>query len=295
MAKNNVYQEITNIIIDMLNEGTIAWTQSWAINGYTPENAPRNPVTGTIYTGVNSMLLVAYTLRNDYKSPFFVTFKQAKQLGGTVAKGATGHRVVWWNFQKQKDEKTGEDTSYGYLKKFTVFNIEQCEGIDTSKFPDIETYESEFEPIDFAQQLIDDMPDAPQIYHAEQRAYYAPEKDAVNLPQPASFATTDQYYSVAFHELAHSTGHKSRLGRDLTGYKGGKKYAREELIAEMTSAMLCNIAGLSKVIDNQARYIQFWLNALQEDKNMIIWAASRAQKAAQYILNETSDKVAVAS
>lgn len=282
------YQVITDKIIDLLNKGIVPWQVPFATAGFTPRNAPRNLATETVYQGVNSMMLTAIMLTEGYSNPFFVSFKQAKERGGSVKRGETGHKVVFWKFidKDENDDRDGE--SYAFCKYYTVFNLDQCEGITV---PALEETESIFSPIETGQQIVDNMPNAPRLLHGYNgEAYYQQTIDTVHLPDAETFISPEFYYATCFHELAHSTGHSTRLKRDLTGSFGSKPYAREELIAEMSAAILCNHAGIDGTLDNSASYIGGWLRRLQNDQYLIIWAAGRAAKAVQYILNTQEDE-----
>jgi len=169
-----------------------------------------------------------------------------------------------------------------------VFNVEQCEGIAA---PDAEVFTpTEFKPVEAAETLIKGYADGPVIEQGGQAAFYRPATDTVRMPEPTRFASTEEYYATLFHELAHSTGHGTRIDRKLTTEPkpfGSPDYGREELIAEMASAFLCGQAGIKPaVIENQAAYIQGWLKQLKQDKRLVISAAGAAQRAADWIKGE---------
>jgi len=164
--------------------------------------------------------------------------------------------------------------------------LEQTEGIP---IPEPEETNNHFDPIEKAEQIILGMPLKPDIYHAGNKACYNPSKDAIHLPNQQTFHMPEEYYCTAFHELIHSTGHTSRIGRKSIlepTYFGSHEYSKEELVAEMGAAFLCGYAGIEqKTIENSAAYIQGWLKVLKKDKTMLVHAAAQAQKAADYILN----------
>ncbi|MGD0283227.1 MAG: zincin-like metallopeptidase domain-containing protein, partial [Dissulfurispiraceae bacterium] len=170
---------------------------------------------------------------------------------------------------------------------YNVFNAEQCEGL---KIEAIGTEEREFAPIEICMATVAAMPNSPEIKHGDQKAYYVPTMDYVNMPKPETFASAEEYYSVLFHELTHSTGHRSRLNRKgitVNNGFGSADYGKEELIAEMGAAFLCGCTGIeNRTLDNSAAYVQGWIKAIKEDKRIVITAAAAAQKAADYILNK---------
>lgn len=177
------------------------------------------------------------------------------------------------------------------LKYFNAFNVEQCEGIPVLANPDVKA----FDAIEAAEAIIAGMPSAPSIAHdGGDRAYYRPATDEIHLPPRHSFSDAGEYYSTAFHELGHSTGHSSRLDRhDLeTGIApfGSPTYSREELAAEFTSAFLCNESGITNTIENSAAYIQGWAKKIRSDKRLVVIAASQGQKAADYVLSRKGDE-----
>lgn len=278
----NVYDIITNRIIETLNHGEIPWKKSW--NAAT--QAPRNFASGKFYSGINVFLL----LSAGYQSPYWLTFKQAIEKGGVVRQGEKGFPVVFWNKTQKEDQQTGEIKDVGFMRYYTVFNVSQINGL--KGVPAIENYSvgaDRVEAIDAADRIVADMPDRPQIIHGHTRACYIPARDCIELPDTAAFDGPAEYYSTLFHELAHATGHENRLDRHRTIKNhafGSNDYSKEELVAEFGSAFLCAESGISQaVISNQAAYIQGWLKALKNDSKLLISAAAQAQKAADCIMN----------
>jgi antirestriction protein ArdC len=273
-----VYEIITDQVIEKLKQGEIPWHQPWTGSGY-----PTNLVSKKPYQGINVFLLLA----RGYANPYWVTFKQAQQLGGSVKKGEKSAMVVFWKQVKVKDKAESELTekTIPFLRYYRVFNVEQCEGLKT---PDVEV-NPDFQPISECEKTVNGMPNKPTIQHQEQRAYYSPKDDCVNMPKPESFNNEEFYYSVLFHELGHSTGHESRCARKAFhewAPFGSESYSKEELVAEMTAAFLCGHCQIEQqTIDNSVAYIKSWLGKLQDDPKMVVLAASQAQKAANYILN----------
>jgi antirestriction protein ArdC len=277
----DVYQLITDRFITALEGGTIPWRKPWN----EQHGAPRNYVTGRAYTGVNAFLL-------HYSSdvPFFLTFKQTLELGGHIRKGAHGFPVVYFQVSAKKNEQTQEEERRFILKKYTVFSVQDVEGVEL-KLPELTP--ATHTPVEAAEAIVKGWAGCPRIVNMQQRAYYSPVLDYVNMPKPETFTSPELYYSVLFHELIHSTGHTSRLNRpDLTksdGF-GSPAYAREELTAEMGAAFLCAGAGLKdeQRFENSVAYVQNWLKALRNDKKLVIQAAGRASKAAAFILGTES-------
>lgn len=278
----NVYEIITNRIIETLEQGEVPWKKTW--NAQT--QAPRNLISGKLYSGINVFLL----LSARYQSPYWLTYKQATEKGGTVRKGEKGYPIVFWSKTEKKDQQTGEVKEVGFLRYYTVFNVAQIDGLEN--VPQPETYtvsEDGAEAVDAAELIVASMPDRPQITHGHTRACYSPAWDRVEMPVAVAFDGPAEYYSTLFHELTHATGHENRLNRHQTIKNhnfGSADYSKEELVAEFGSAFLCAEAGISPaVIDNQAAYIQGWLKALKNDSKLLINAAAQAQKAADWIMN----------
>lgn len=273
-----VYKIVTDRIIAQLEKGVIPWQMPWMRD----QKAPMNLLSRKPYQGVNAMM----TGCMGYRSPFWLTYKQATGMGGQVRKGEKGTPIVFWKFLEKEDDK-GKKKKIPLLRYFTVFNVEQVEGIDQSGlYP--ENKAIDFKPIEKAEEIVKASQCKPRIQHVEQKAYYSPVLDYINMPVPESFRTPEEYYSTLFHELAHATGHKERLNRKTLAeiaHFGDHSYSKEELVAEMGSAYLCAITGISDpVIENQAAYIQGWLKKLKNDPAMVVQAASQAQKAADYII-----------
>lgn len=277
------YEIITNRIIERLEEGTVPWHQPWSTE------MPKNLVSKREYRGINVFLLGS----TSYANPYWLTYKQAKRLGGHVRKGERSTPVVFWRWleREQENSDTGEKETKNVplLRYYNVFNIEQCEGIPEDKIPAQEN-SREFAPIDTAEKTVQDMPQRPIIRHRGSQAFYRPSADVVNMPPAELFQSSEEYYSTLLHELTHATGHESRLGRldtDKLAAFGSKGYSQEELVAEMGAAFLCGHCQIeNKTIDNSAAYIQGWLRKLKNDKRLVVFAAAQAQKAADFILGE---------
>lgn len=259
-----IQEKITQTIIDKLNKGIIPWVQEW--------KPAQNFKTKTKYTGINRVLLSS-------EGTYFLTYKQAIELNGQVKKGAKGFPVVYMSSYKKKDIKTDKEKDVKFFKGYTVFKIEDID--------DINITDIEIPPIIEAETIIKKYKNKPKISHYGSQPRYIPSKDLIELPRRDSFIDSDSYYSTLFHELGHSTGHPNRLKRELKGYSlDNVNYAKEELIAELTSAFLCQESGITKKIDNQSAYIQSWLKILKNNTGMIISAASKAEKATNHILGK---------
>jgi antirestriction protein ArdC len=218
-----------------------------------------------------------------YGSQYWLTFNQAKQLGGNVRKGEHGTKIVFWKFDTFETETADgetEERKSAFLRYYTVFNLEQTEGLKA-----LLALPPAF-PIESAEEIVKGMPNPP-TFEQDFQAAYIPSRDVVTMPSRTAFESQAEYYSTLFHELTHSTGHAKRLGRE--GIEkiqpfGSEDYSKEELIAEMGSAMLCGIAGVEQAtISNSAAYLQSWIKRLKSDTRLVVSAASAAQKAADYI------------
>jgi len=284
---NKAYEIITETIIEKLEQGTVPWHQPWS------NEAVKNLISKREYRGINVFLLGA----SRYANPYWLTFRQAKQLGGHVKKGERSTPVVFWKWlERERDNPdTGETetVSTPLLRYYRVFNVEQCEGIPAEKVPTLENAR-DFRPIEEAERVVQEMPQRPIIQHEAAQAFYRPSADVVNMPAPKLFTGDEEYYSTLFHELTHATGHESRLKRletDKLAAFGGKDYSQEELVAEMGSAFLCGHCGIAeRIIDNSAAYIQGWLRRLRNDKSLVVFAAAQAQKAVDFILDNERRK-----
>lgn len=299
----DAYEVITNRFIEYIEKnGVLPWRKPWMV--VEPEIAPRNYRSGTPYQGVNIFL----TLMSGYSSPYWMTYKQATEFGGQVRKGERATQIIKYqppNSEKIKainedesltDEQKAEKKMklHGYYKVFAVFNAEQIDGIE---FPKIEQPEvkNEFTPIERAEQVVESMPNCPMIQHIQPRAFYSPVKDYVNLPRKELFNSPNDYYSTLFHELAHSTGHASRLGRHedqrLSAF-GSNDYSKEELVAELSSSFVMNELGIENTDTetNSASYLANWVKHLKSDTKMLLKAMNKAIPATNYIFGRIAEK-----
>ena len=284
MANAKIYEMVTDAIIAKLEQGIVPWRKTWQAG-----IAPRSLISKKPYRGINNFLLSMA----GFESPYWLTFKQVQSKKGAVKKGEKGTVIVFWKWIAKKDENGNKtDEKIPLLRYFRVWNTDQCEGL---KVPEWQTVKPiDFNPIVEAEKVVNEMPQKPEIVHQGTAAKYSPSTDLVTMPKPERFETPTAYYGTLFHELAHSTGHKSRLNRkeiqDNSQF-GSATYSLEELVAEMTTAMVCGTIGIgAELIDNQAAYIKGWLSKLKDDKKILVMAGGRAQKASDWILNETPEK-----
>lgn len=269
-----VNEIITNKIISELQKGIVPWQRSWTIM------APMNIVSKKPYRGINVILLKM----TEFHSPYFITFKQAMDLGGSVKKGEHGTMVVYYKLNEYLDENSDELLRrVPLLRYYNVFNVEQCEGLE-SKIPP--TMSRIINPIEECEKIVEGYTNKPHMLESD-RAAYAPHFDNLFMPPMNSFDTSEGYYATLFHEYVHSTGHKDRLSRkEIENVKpfGSEDYSKEELVAEIGSIFLYNKVGITRPFNNSVAYIGNWMKRLSDDHNLIISAASQAQKAYDYIL-----------
>ena len=276
---STAYEIVTESIIKQLESGVAPWRKPWRTE------MPANLASKKEYRGINVFLLASL----GYGSRYWLTYRQAQTLGGSVRKGEHGSKVVFWKIgeYRKEDKETGETENRRsiLLRYYTVFNLEQCEGI---KLPEPTRI---IAPLEQCEIIVNSMPNPPG-FEQDSRAFYRPSTDTVGMPARSAFDSAEEYYSTFFHELTHSTGHPSRVGREgIMEHNpfGSEDYSKEELVAEMGAAMLCGVAGIeSRTLDNSASYLQSWINRLRSDSRLIVSAASQAQKAADYILGKAA-------
>jgi len=279
----SVYDIVTERILAELEKGQVPWRKPWRTL------PPANLISKKPYRGINMFLLALA----GYGSQYWLTYRQAQALGGNVRKGAHGTKIVFWKFDKYETETAdgeAEERTSAFLRYYTVFNLEQTEGLKALlALPPAR-------PIESAEVIVEGMPNAP-AFEQGFRASYTPSHDTVTMPSRTAFESQAEYYSTLFHELTHSTGHGKRLARD--GFDRpqmfvSESYSREELIAEMGSAMLCGVAGIEQAtVANSVAYLKSWIARLKSDSRLVVQAASAAQKAADYIRGESQDSPAV--
>ena len=286
----DVYAIVTEKIINLLEQGVAPWRRPWTTTGL-----PRNLVSKKPYRGVNVFLLSA----SKYVSPFWLTIRQANELGGHVRKGEESTAVVFWKVEdlKQRTDDLADDESEAntrrrfLLRFYRVWNLEQCELPQSviDKLPKIETHEHD--PIEAAERIIAGMPNPPEIQYAGSKAFYSSITDRITLPPRSLFESVEEFYATLDHEIIHACGSPKRLNRESVAEAapfGSPTYSREEMVAELGAAFLCAEAGISNaVLPNQAAYVAGWLKKLRDDRRLLIHAAAQAQRAADYILNRT--------
>jgi antirestriction protein ArdC len=285
-SRANLYDEVTARIIAELEAGRLPWVQPWGRSGGTGPGLPRNALTARPYSGVNVLILWGAVIEHGFPSQSWLTFRQAREAGGCVRKGEHGQTVVYADRFTPEAEKSraeregGESRSVPFLKRFTVFNVAQCEGLREGLAPDPAPLpDREIVPV--AEEVI--AASGVDFRVGGDKAFYVPSLDYVQVPPQPAFFEQVNYYRTCLHELTHATGHPSRLGRELLNDFGSKDYAREELIAEMGSAFLCAALGIVPTV-RHADYIGAWLEVLREDNRAIFRAASAASKAADWLL-----------
>ena len=283
----SLYQEITDKIIAELEAGRVPWVQPW---GTVAANAslavPKNATTHRQYSGINVLILWGAVIEHDFSTQNWLTFRQALSLGANVRKGEHGTTVVYADRfvpdeeRRRADRDGDEPSAIPFLKRFTVFNTDQCENLP----PELTTA-----PAPVPEGLI--LPHAEALIRATgiefriggERAFYSPVHDFIQVPRPEVYFEPINWHRTALHELAHASGHTSRLNRDLSGSFASKKYAYEEIVAEITSAFMCASLGIVPTV-RHADYIGSWLEVLRDDDRAIVRAASAASKAADYLL-----------
>lgn len=289
MTQQQIYQMVTDRILETMKQGIIPWHRPWT--GVAQEDGGAiSYVTRKPYSLLNQMLVG--------RPGEYLTYKAAKELGGNVKKGEKSSIIVAYDhyYTKETDEKTGEEklVAHQYLGYLNVFHIDQCEGIPTKIKKDEEKPKpSTAEIRESAEEIISGYlasPDHPAFHNDKpsNSAYYSLTNDSVTVPMISQYAAgkDGEYYSTVFHELGHSTGKSSRLNRTFGFSKSDPKYAYEELVAEITAAILCNRAGVdtASTVKNTAAYLQGWMRECTQRPDLFVEAASKADKAARYIL-----------
>lgn len=291
----SLYDEVTQRIVAELEQGCFPWVQPWSGAAAAP-SLPRNALTARCYSGVNILILWAAGVAGGYPTHSWLTFRQARTAGGCVRKGERGTCVVFADrFVPQAEQdraaRDGEAAkAVPFLKRFTVFNVAQCDGLrpglatDPAPLPHCEIAPAAEAVIDASRA---------DFRMGGAHAFYAPGEDYVQVPPQSAFHDPINWHRTALHELTHWTGHKTRLARDLSGVFGSATYAREELIAEMGAAFLCAALGIRPTV-RHADYLGAWLAVLRADNRAIFRAAAAASRAADYLLVRDADESAAA-
>ena len=276
--KFDIYELVNKRIIEMLEAGTVPWHQPW--RGGEP---PANLISKKPYRGINPLLLGCQA----FTSRYWLTFNQAKGIGGMVRKGEQSTVIVFWKFLEVADKETGEPKTIPMLRYYRVFNVEQCDNIDPKKIPACDVIEErDLDPIASCEVVAKHyMDNGPSLGFDAPRAYYTPSTDSINMPALPTFDSAPEYYATLFHEMIHSTGHHARLNRIKATAHFSSAYSKEELCAEYGSAYLCALRGIENTtIDNSAAYINSWLTKLKNDKKLLVSACGQAQRAVDRVL-----------
>ena len=303
MNTQAIYERITGIIIEMLeNHKNNNYSESW-INLSGGSTFAKNAVSNHVYSGINQLLLSYLKRKYNYTHNSWMTFKQLSELGGRIQKGSKASMVVFKSvlYIDKKTEKNitpiiegliakGQSTDHidfkkvGYLKNYTVFSVSQIDGLPEQfyKLADLEQMTG-FERDEYAEHIIDST-GANICYAPQNEAFYKIDEDKIYMPDRRQFDSTEKFLNVIWHEMTHWSGHTSRLNRPIANKFLSKEYAMEELIGEIGSAFLCAYLGYENRITNNVAYIDSWLSVLKNDKQFVVQASSQAQKAADYIL-----------
>ena len=288
--KPNIYEAITAKIITSLEDGVIPWAKPWDAVKY---GVFRNAVTSRPYRGLNTILLNLTAMMQGYVDPRWLTFRNAETLGGNVRKGEKGVTVIFWKFLPKRgqvdddglipepeDDNGQERKVIPFARAYTVFNVEQCEGLDLPAL----------EPVEIVDQETNELAEAilalPVIKYLGGRAFYLESADVIILPPRSAFENLDLFYGAALHEIIHYSGHPSRLARTSGKRFGDRGYAFEELVAEIGAAFLGAHAAIPFEEMHHPEYINSWLEILKGDSKAIFTAAAKAQSAADFILDK---------
>ena len=274
----DIHQALTDQILAAMEQARSTGRRLWD----SQPSLPLNLATGKPYSGVNVLILWSASLSHGYTSPYWLTFKQAADMGGQVKKGEHGTRCVfykpWENTETNSETGETETVKGAVLKSFTAFNLDQIDGIQGPA----KAERPAFIAIEDAERILQASPAPIKIGGAQ--ACYIPSRDEIHLPAREAFINPEAFYSTAMHEMTHSTGHKSRLDRDFSGRFGTEAYAFEELIAELGSAFLnADLGILNTTLPDHADYLTNWIGILKGDKKAITTAAAQASKAHGFI------------
>jgi len=283
------YERIQERLLAIMQEGTLPWAKPWSVTA----GRPRNLISKKFYRGSNVLFLGV----QQYASPWWLTFNQAKQLGGNIRKGEKGTPITFWKSipKKERDTTTGEERSYSvpFLQTYVVFNVAQCEGIKVPSTPTADVVIEDRGRFVLCEEVGLKMEAPVTVKYGYAGAWYRPAPDIIEMPTLAEFQSPEEFYSTKFHEMIHATGHAKRLDRttltDAVRF-GDVKYCQEELVAEIGASFLCAHVGIDNVtLNNSAAYLRGWMERLQGDVRMFLKASSEAQKAVDYILNLPPD------
>lgn len=280
----SIYDSVTEQIIQSLEEGVLPWRKNWNGSGSVNSIIPQNILTNRNYTGINTLILMTKELRENYSQSHWATYSQIRSLGGNVRQGEKGTTIIFvapkvkGKKSEDSDETVIERRSSSIVKRFTVFNFAQCEGLDPIESPSAQiTFEEQQNVINSYIRST-----GAEIRYGGDQACFYPLLDKIAMPFAKDFSTIEAFFAATLHELIHWTGHTSRLNRISTG-QNKESYAKEELVAEIGATFLTARFGLPSMLENHASYINHWLSALKDDHRAIFTAASAAQKAVNYL------------
>lgn len=273
--KIDIYQSVTDRIVAALEAGTAPWLRPWKSDGSGSALQPFNALSGRPYSGINLLVLGCA----PFASLGWVTYKQAIELGGSVRAGEKGTSIVFWKFDRTKDEETGEVKVVPFARGYTVFNVDQCDGIEAGKVKaPIPPVPGDTDINALAARV------GAVVRHGGDRAFFSPSGDFISIPSAESFNDVDNYASTLAHELTHWSGGEKRLNRQFGKRFGDEAYAFEELVAEIGSAFLCAANNIPLEGLQHPAYVANWLEVLKGDKRAIFTASSQATKAAKFLL-----------
>lgn len=299
-ARRDLYQEITDTVLAALDEGTVPWHKPWTEN--PAAGLPTSLSTGRAYRGANVFLLYLAGMARGYTSTYWGTYKAIAERGGQVRKGEKGTTVVFWKrlqvatTAEERAQGRGDSKVIPMLRHYTVFNAEQADGLPERYLTAPERPEG-FDPIEECEAIVAGYAAGPLVKEGGlDGAWYSPARDLVSMPDRGDFEGAEEFYSTLFHELGHSTGHASRLNRPgiTEGHRfGSEMYGKEELVAEMTAAMLSAVAGIHQTtVPNSTAYLAGWIRTIKGEPKLIVQAAGLAQRAADRILGTTFEESA---
>lgn len=298
-TQNQIREQITNQLIDAIKAGTIPWRRPWSSDSNAP-GLHTSMSTGSPYRGINQLILMASTARQNFKSKWWGTFNQIKQNGASVSRGQKGTQIVLFKkIERERTDEAGDDVkdSFFVMKTFTVFNAEQTTGLDQFRVGFAKPQNNPVERYEAADDVIDAT--GADIRYGGNEAFYNPPGDFIQLPHRHQFKTPETAYETIFHELTHWTEHPSRLNWD----RPNEGYAMGELIAEIGSCLMMGELGLPITTELHAAYLDHWLQQMENDPKYIFKAASQASKAVDYLLSfsrttstltETNDELVMA-
>jgi len=286
----DIHAAITERFIEKLRAGCVPWQRTW--------QSATNLISGKAYRGINALSLGSAA----FGSPYWMTFRQALELGGNVRKGEKSSPVIYYRFLAKHDARgnpvftaKGRAATIPFVRWSNVFNLEQTEGIAApAQTPAPAPSPEPMRSLDRADLLVCQAKLCP-IYHEGFAASYSPTEDLIRMPFPRTFRSSEDYYHTLFHEMTHATGHGTRLDREgITNPVkfGSERYSKEELVAELGAAFLSNDAGIldSVRFDNSAAYLQSWIRKFKDDPTLIVSAASHAQRGFDWITGRSPEE-----